>query len=145
MPPVFRTLLPLALAGAGCHHGGPAANPEAAGSANRVIGYTWILHGIEGQPAGIGSAGRQVTLRFEANGSANGFGGCNRYRATYTIAADSLHFQPVTSTRMACSEGSSLEQRYFLALTQVRAWRLTDRHLELLAADGTTIADFDRP
>jgi hypothetical protein len=38
----------------------------------------------------------------------------------------------------------SLEPSILLALNQVRGWRLTGRHLELLDDGGGTIADLDR-
>jgi heat shock protein HslJ len=125
----------------GCHHGGAATGATPLGS--ELINFTWILRGLNGQPAGLGANGREATLRFGASGAASGFGGCNQFRATYKVDADSLRFQPAASTRMACSEGMSLEQDFLLALTKVRGWRLTGRHLELLS-DAGTIADFDR-
>jgi heat shock protein HslJ len=148
MPPTARSLSTmLLLAASACGRGTPpegAPSTSEAGSANLLVGYTWTLTRLGGQPAGIGADGRQVTLRFAASGVATGFAGCSGYRVTYTVEGDSLRFKQPSVPDQACSEGMSLQRNFLLALPRTRAWRLTDRHLELLGPDETLLADLDR-
>ena len=148
MSVVFRLLAALALVTAiGCHRGyppGPGPNPARPTGSNELLAYSWVLRGVNGQPVGMGDQGRQATIRFLANGSAAGFGGCTNYRVTYTVDGEKLHFSPLTTARPTCSAGTSLERDFLRAVGRVRGWRITDSRLELFDPDGNTILDFDR-
>ena len=126
----------------GCQHQASSATTPPIGS--DLFNYTWVLRSLNGQPTTLGVNGREATLRFGTDGIATGFGGCNRFRATYKVDGPNLHFQPATTTDAACDAGSSQERALTLALNQVRGWRLTGRHLELLDDGGGTVADLDR-
>ena len=124
---------------AGCQRASQNASPLASELAN----FQWILRSVNGNPAGMGAGGREVSLRFSAAGEVSGFAGCNRFGATYTAQGGSLRFGPIRATRMACDAGMSLERDFLLALETVREYRVSDRRLELLGPNGT-VADFDR-
>jgi heat shock protein HslJ len=54
-----------------------------------------------------------------------------------------LRLGRMTSTLMACAEGMETERGLWLALGQVRRWRITGRQLELLDAGGNVVARFE--
>lgn len=62
--------------------------------------------------------GTSVTLKFEAGGQAGGSGGCNSYGGKYTLQGNTLKFNEIVRTEMACLEEeiNVQEQQYFLAL-----------------------------
>ena len=124
---------------AACQRSAPNASPLV----SEITNFQWILRSLNGNPAGMGAGGREVTLRFSPAGEVSGFAGCNRFGATYVAQGDSLRLGPIRSTRMACDAGMSLERDFLLALDTVRGYRVNDRHLELLGLNGT-IAEFDR-
>jgi heat shock protein HslJ len=125
----------LLLAGflAGC-----TANPSKMSETSSLEGTAWILSALPGQTL-LPEAG--VTLRFEG-GKASGSDGCNRYSAPYTSTGQSLEISPRgISTMMACPpELMQLARSYTTALGDSRAWRIEDGRLQLLAADGRTLA-----
>ena len=130
-----------------CHRSTPAADstgappPGAAMSALRaaLIGPTWTLAEIDGRPAPPGAGDRPATLVFAdtAEPRASGFAGCNQWSSAFThVAPDSIRFTAPISTRMACSTGMDLEQRFLGMLTAVRGYALTDSTLVLRGETG---------
>jgi heat shock protein HslJ len=97
----------------------------------------WSLVWLEGSAAGTGAGGRPVTLRLDSAGAkASGFGGCNRYGGSYSLAGTTLSFGPMISTKMFCAEGSELEQRYLSILPKVVSYEIQDSHLVLHGSAG---------
>lgn len=122
----------------------PAAGSDAAsgGTMPSLFDITWNLVELDGQAAPTGMGGRPATLLLDrAEQRASGFAGCNRMGGSFTHSADSISFGPLAMTRMACTEGMELEQRYAAALEKVTTLRLTAAGLELLS-DGATVARF---
>jgi hypothetical protein len=60
-----------------------------------------------------------------------GFGGCNRFSASYRLSGDSLSFGPVVSTKMACTDGDELERSFLATLPKVATYQVTDSALTL--------------
>jgi len=73
----------------------------------------------------------------------SGSGGCNRLVGSYELQGDKLTFGQMAGTRMACLEGSDIEQALLEALRHVRTWKITGQHLELFDAAGTMVARFE--
>lgn len=73
----------------------------------------------------------------------SGSGGCNRLMGGYVLTGDSLTFGAIAGTKMACPGGMDTEAAFVAALTQVRAWRVVGRLLELRDAQGTVLARFE--
>jgi heat shock protein HslJ len=74
---------------------------------------------------------------------AGGSGGCNRFSGGYELIGERLRLGRMTSTLMACAEGMETERGLWLALGEVRRWRITDRQLDLLDASGNVVARFE--
>ncbi len=102
----------------------------------------WVVESVSG--VGIGAA-RAPTLALRADGRAAGFGGCNRFTGPYTAERSSLGFGALAATRMACLPAAmALEQRYFDALRQTRAFRLEGGVLHLFGPGGAPVARLRR-
>ena len=71
-----------------------------------------------------------------ADGSANGFGGCNTFGGSYELDGDSITIGPLASTMMACEEAKSAsEAAYLPALEAADAWAVENGEL-VLSSDG---------
>ncbi len=71
-----------------------------------------------------------------ADGSANGFGGCNTFGGSYELDGDSITIGPLASTMMACEEAkSAAEAAYLPALEAADAWAVENGEL-VLSSDG---------
>jgi heat shock protein HslJ len=115
---------------AGCHSArAPTAAPLA------LTETTWRLATVQGQDPNRLAGEQPALLRLTTDRGVSGFGGCNRFRGTYTVLGDSLRFGPLITTRRACG-GMELEQTYLEALQAVRGFRFHADSLELLDAAG---------
>jgi heat shock protein HslJ len=132
---------------------GPAAQSQAAtpapaapsAPAPAITDVDWNLVQIGEQANPLGAGGRPVTLRLDsARMRAAGFGGCNRYGASYTLRGDSLSFGPGMSTKMACPDGMALEDTWLRTLPRIVTFAATESTLTLKTADGP-IATLRRP
>jgi len=129
-------LVPAAILAGGC---------ETMGMMDSIEGQQWQLVELGGIPA-IASIGAERAHIFLDPGPplrAHGVLGCNRFAASYMLLGDRLTFGPAMATRMACPEGMAQEAAFGQALEVTRAWRLVTGRLELLDADGGTVAIFD--
>lgn len=117
---------------AGCS--GMAATGQ---TASRLEGTAWVLEDLPGHSlAGAGN----VTLQF-ADGRASGSDGCNRFAGGFTADAQSLQFSQLAGTQMACApELMAQASAVTGALVATRAYRDAGQRLELLGADGKTVA-----
>ncbi|WP_164084848.1 META domain-containing protein [Pseudazoarcus pumilus] len=73
----------------------------------------------------------------------SGSTGCNRFNGTATLTGGSLLVGTVTTTKMACPDNGLRERAFLDALDAARSWRIRERQLELLDAQGRTVAVFD--
>ncbi|MBI9045499.1 MAG: META domain-containing protein [Anaerolineaceae bacterium] len=83
----------------------------------QLQGKTWVLTSYnDSQPI----ADRHPTLNFEAD-QISGTTGCNHYGGTYQIEGDTIRFEGIFSTEMACLEPTGLmeQERIYLDLLRV--------------------------
>ena len=117
----------------------PAMRDAAPSPQRTLIGPTWTLVELGGQPASSGAGDRPATLLLEGGAAprASGFAGCNRWSSQYThTPPDRLQFTAPVSTKMACATGMDLEQRYLQMITSTRSYVVSDSELELLGDRG---------
>lgn len=109
------------------------------------------LHGTQWRLVRLGevdlphtSDGRTPYLMFAPSESprVSGSTGCNRFTGGTTMSGGSVLFGGITTTRMACPDGSDIEQRFLSALNRARHWRIRDGHFELSGDDGRPVARF---
>jgi len=149
----IRTLAVLALVlAAGCRPAANKPNPEAQSAAPAAItpapaitDVDWRMVGLGEQTNPLGAGGKPVTLRFDAEKRyAAGFGGCNRYSASYSLRGDSLSFGVGMSTKMACPDGMELEDTWLKTMPKIVTFAATESTLTLNAAGGP-VASFRKP
>lgn len=122
---------------------GPASDapgsPSAAAPA--LVGTSWVLDALKGAPPVKDST---VTASVDSNGSVSGSGGCNRYRAKFTVTEGNLRLDaPPVSTMMACDDAVMAQEAAFLtALEGVRSFEVKGQRLTLHDESGTTILGF---
>lgn len=133
---------------AGCSLPGgpvPTVTPTQAGSALAASSWqlTAIIENGEERPA---LPAPVVTLQFDEQGQAGGFGGCNSYGGSYTLEGDGIRFENVAATLMACAEAgvTSQEQAYLAALNATARYELSGDSLTLRSTDGQTGLKFTR-
>jgi len=81
-----------------------------------LVNTHWRLISINGVPANIKP---EATLKFDSK-KASGFSGCNRYFSKYSTNQNSVSFQNIGSTKMLCSNQSSINMESQL-LTSLHA------------------------
>jgi len=87
------------------------------GTSSQLSGETWVLTTSNNQQP---ISGHQPSLQFEVD-QFSGNTGCNHYGGTYQIEGDSIHFEGIYSTEMACLDPEDLmdQERDYLDLLGV--------------------------
>lgn len=120
-----------------CAHG-PAPTPV---PMTTISDVEWTLTQLGERTAPVGARGEAPSLRFDADGSVSGYGGCNRVRGPYTVAGDRLTFGNLAMTMMACPDGMDLERDFARALGRVTRWARAGDVLTL-SSDAGPVATF---
>lgn len=108
---------------------------------------TWLMTSYNNGKGGFQSvlADVQVTAVFGDDGKLTGHSGCNRYSATYTIAADKIEIGPPRTTRMMCPEPiMDQETAYLKALAGATVFRMERSRLVMRDAGGAAMVAFVR-
>ncbi|MGH9341222.1 MAG: META domain-containing protein [Acidobacteriota bacterium] len=89
--------------------------------------------------------GTTITLIFESETRAGGFGGCNSYGGDYQAQDGKISFSDIVSTLKACLDENATqqEQRYFSALQSAGTFELADDQLTIFYDDGQSLV-FER-
>lgn len=129
--------------GAGCNPTNPDTPGNATSAAEEAeqLIQSWRLEVLRGKavdpPGGKGMASR---LHLMPDGEGWGFGGCNQFSITYERQDGELSFGTITSTKVACPDMMDMERGFFAVLNKTRGYRIEDGRLELLDAQGATLA-----
>lgn len=108
----------------------------------------WVLRQVSSQPLSeTFPEGQEPFLFISAAGTAEGSGGCNRFRGGIKPVENDgeLEFAPLQSTRMACPSLTT-EQRLGEALAATRAYRIAGNTLLLYGNSertGEPLAQFE--
>jgi heat shock protein HslJ len=100
---------------AGCSSGNPMG-PDAGGTGGMIVGPTWRLVSIDGQPP---IEGTTLTAIFSEDARVAGSAGCNRYFGRANAVTGRMLVGPLGSTLMACeASGVMTQEQRFLELLQ---------------------------
>ncbi|MBZ0291082.1 MAG: alpha/beta fold hydrolase [Anaerolineae bacterium] len=90
-----------------------------------LAGNAWVLTNIGSETAAQNS---RLTLVLNEDGTAGGNGGCNPFHTTYTLDQQTIAFDAVVSTRIACADEllNVQEIAYLAALESAHSFRLTE-------------------
>ena len=106
------------LALAGCNSGNPMGpdRNDAGGTGGVIVGPTWRLVSIDGQPP---IEGTTLTAIFSEDARVAGSAGCNRYFGRADAETGRMRVGPLGSTLMACeANGVMTQEQRFLELLQ---------------------------
>jgi heat shock protein HslJ len=140
----FPVLL-LAVMAAGCQtrpvpDTTPTSPPARQAPAAALRETHWVPRELAGQPVRVPADTREPYLTLRADGTAEGNGGCNRFRGSFFSEKPSdLSFSPLMSTRMACP-AMQTENDFTRALGQARTYRISGDTLRLFDATNAPVA-----
>ncbi|HEY7922250.1 MAG TPA: META domain-containing protein [Vicinamibacteria bacterium] len=103
---------------AGCNSGNPMGPDRngAGGTGGMIVGPTWRLVSIDGQPP---IEGTTLTAIFSEDARVAGSAGCNRYFGRADAETGRMVVGPLGSTLMACeANGVMTQEQRFLELLQ---------------------------
>lgn len=108
----------------------------------------WHLHWLDGEtlPVVAEPGARSAHLRFELRDGelrVSGSTGCNRLMGTARAGNETLQFNPLATTQMACRDTMELESAFLSVLHAIRSHRIDQNVLELHDSDGTVRARFE--
>jgi heat shock protein HslJ len=85
--------------------------------------------------------GTTVTAVFDRNGTVTGSGGCNRYRAPYSVRDFAISISLPSSTKILCNGTGVMEQEsdYFTNLPKVVQFRINKTELVLYDKSGNPV------
>nr|WP_321255971.1 META domain-containing protein [uncultured Pseudodesulfovibrio sp.] len=130
---VFLLLILLVAFGCSSHEEAPAMEQKSLES--ELVNKVWNLKNLFARDV---QTDEPLTLKFNADGTVEGFGGCNLFNGKYTLTGDSLSFGLMASTRKAC--GAALgeqEYTYLTFLATITKVSVEDDELKLFSADQT--------
>lgn len=105
-------------------------------------GTQWRLVTLNGADL---AAGSEITLAFDAQGTAAGTAGCNLYTGPYTAEGQNLTFGKLVSTMKACAPAlMEQETAYLKALDAASTYALESSTLTISDAAGSAILIFER-
>lgn len=117
----------------------PVANTDP--SLGGLGGVQWVLvsYGPAGTPA-TALPEAPVTLDFTQQG-VSGSAGCNQYSGTFVYNNNTLTFNPLVTTQMACADAAvnAQEQAYLAALQAATLYSIDAGTLQIVYPDGILI------
>jgi heat shock protein HslJ len=118
--------------------------PEKKAEAPALENTDWKLVRLGDMPITVAKAERQPRLMLTSSTHrASGSGGCNTFSGAYEINnGNRIAFTKMISTMMACVDGMETESAFLKALEHAKTWRIDRTQLDLLDADGNSLAAF---
>lgn len=105
--------------------------------------HSWALTELNGEIFNPSNEEAVENIVFnKTDARVNGFSGCNRFSAGYTLSETELNFLPMMSTMMACAEDNS-ESAYLLALSKVAAYKIDKKALILVDDQAVVLLKFE--
>jgi copper homeostasis protein (lipoprotein) len=109
-------------------------------SVSELLDNYWKLTRLGDQPVVVEPQLREPHLVLRSDGQVTGSTGCNQLTGPYTVDGSMISFGPLAMTQRACLQGMETEAAFARALNSAVRFRLLAHHLELLDAEGTTVA-----
>ena len=106
----------------------------------QLVTTHWKLVSVRGMDVPEGR--REAHIVMAPDGRLSGNTGCNLMKGNYKLDGPSLSFGPILTTRMYCREVAASERALVRALPLVARWSTTGDRLELLSAEGISLAIF---
>jgi heat shock protein HslJ len=131
------------LLGACAHQVAPTDPTAPAVSTAGLLNTYWRLSELEGQQITTVAGTREIHVVLSSeNQRVSGFSGCNRFMGGFVLAGDTLKFDQVAGTLMACTSGTDIEKRFLAIFPRVARWEISGETLRWLDVSGQTLAAF---
>ncbi len=82
------------------------------------------------------------SLQFSADNRISGADGCNRIMGSYIVGRDTLTLSQLATTRMACTNNSTVPQQFQEAVAKVTHYQVFGKTLKLLDRHGNLLLQF---
>ena len=130
----------LLLALAACASVGPASTASLANTA-----WTLVSYGKPGSEQSI-VPDTSVTLKLDADGKASGSGGCNSYGGGYELKDQTIVFNNVAATLMACADSKAMQQEtdFFHALGAAGTFDVSQNSLKIYYDNKSGVLIFSK-
>ncbi len=124
---------------AACQVQSPATSTGSVNTATSVsqpdarLSDTWVLRQLNGRnvdTTGLGQNAPYLVLNV-AEKKVQGHTGCNSLNGTFTTTGRSLHFMPMTTTRMACPGSATVETEMLGVLQAIDMFQIRNNELRL--------------
>jgi len=142
----MRTLIVLSCAwllGACAHEVAPTVPATRAINTSGLLNTYWRLSELDGQQIVTPAGARELHVMLNPqNQRVSGFSGCNRLSGGYVLAGDTLRFDQIAGTLMACERDMDIEKRFLATFQQVARWEISGETLRWLDGAGKTLATF---
>ncbi len=119
-----------------------ATGTAPANSANALAGSQWQLTAINGSTlVNASSQPKPITLNFGTDSQVSGWGGCNSYGGGYQVQNDTLTFDSLIHTEMACTDAAVMQQenQYFQTLQSASKFNLAPEQLTIIGQGQDTL------
>ena len=113
-------------------------------AANPLLHSRWQLTQLRGEAVAGSNPERAAHIVFGPANRIAGSDGCNRLMGSYSLEGEQLNLGQLVSTRMACLDSTAPAEEFTRALGEVASYRLEEEELELLGAEGDSLARFTR-
>jgi heat shock protein HslJ len=119
---------------------GPCGTPHSTAELQETY---WRLVELKGRAVVVADRRREPHVELHPDGRVTGSTGCNRLAGSYTSDAERISFGRTAGTMMACAAGADDERGFLDALGAAARWRIDGERLELLDAQGGSLARFE--
>jgi heat shock protein HslJ len=112
-----------------------------------LVNTYWRLAELNGQAYVMSdNAAREPHFILQTdNNRMVGFSGCNRMTGSYLLVGKKLTFPDnIAMTRMACLNGTDVEQAYSEALRSTTGWEIRGTTLKLRDRNGKVVGTFEQ-
>jgi copper homeostasis protein (lipoprotein) len=105
-------------------------------------GTYWKLTLLNGSAVTPGRKSREAHLVFQSEGRVAGYDGCNRLFGSYTREGDTIRFEKMGGTLVACLEAVR-DREFREALSKAAKCRIAGPRLELRSGEDEVLAQFE--
>ena len=124
----------------------PPDTPKTTVTANNLVKLRqsgWVLTHVGNTAVPNLQEPRQMAhLQFNDDARVFGADGCNRVAGSYRAGADTLNFEQMITTRMACLNNNQLDVAFNSAITHVTHYQVYADTLKLLDRYGNVLLQF---
>jgi heat shock protein HslJ len=89
--------------------------------------------------------GTEINVQFNADGSVNGFAGCNTFMGGYQTDGDAITIEPLATTRIFCAEPEGVmdqEAQFLAAMQSAATYSLDGPNMGFRTADDAMAVNF---